>query len=307
MAFKQRDKRKHTQESSEALKNFHDAHYKELMLIPIALFVIAIIILSINYATTGEVISRGISLKGGISITFNKQIDMSRAELQKQLSSRYPETDLVVRELKSVGVSTSYIVEAALDESQVEEFMYVLEDIIGPLGEEQYSVETISSSLSKNFFTQVVKALLWAFILMAIVVFIIFKDFVPSISVIISAVSDIVVTLALTNFLGFKISTAGIAAFLMLIGYSVDSDILLVTRMTKRKVGAIFDRIKLAFSTGMTMSITTLTAVGLAFLLSGSDVIRQIMAIVFLGIMVDLINTWILNVGILRLHLERKK
>ena len=41
--------------------------------------------------------------------------------------------------------------------------------------------------------------------------------------------------LALIDFLGIEISAAGIAAFLMLIGYSVDTDILLTSRALKRK------------------------------------------------------------------------
>jgi len=45
-------------------------------------------------------------------------------------------------------------------------------------------------------------------------------------AVVISAFADIVMTLALVDILGLKISTAGIVAFLMLIGYSVDTDIL---------------------------------------------------------------------------------
>jgi preprotein translocase subunit SecF len=77
--------------------------------------------------------------------------------------------------------------------------------------------------------------------------------------------------------------------------------------MIKRKIGTLFERVKVAFSTGIIMAITTLTAVGLAFLFSTSDVIRQIMAIIFIGILIDLINTWFLNVGLLRMYLERKK
>jgi len=56
---------------------------------------------------------------------------------------------------------------------------------------------------------------------------------VPSSCVILAAVSDIISTIAVTNLLGLKMSTAGIAALLMLIGYSVDTDILLTTKVLK--------------------------------------------------------------------------
>ena len=54
---------------------------------------------------------------------------------------------------------------------------------------------------------------------MSFVIFILFRTFIPSIAVIFAAFADIVMTLALVNYLGIKLSTAGIEAFLMLIGY----------------------------------------------------------------------------------------
>ena len=60
---------------------------------------------------------------------------------------------------------------------------------------ENYSVEIIGSSLGEAFFSQMIHALLVAFLLMSIVVFIYFRTFIPSVAVIAAAFSDIVVTL----------------------------------------------------------------------------------------------------------------
>jgi len=129
---------------------------------------------------------------------------------------------------------------------------------------------------------------------------------VPSLAVILAAFSDIVVTVAVVNLLGIKLGTAGIAAFLMLIGYSVDTDILLTTRVLKRKEGTEFERILSSVSTGMTMTLTAITAVAVAIIFTQNDTIRQIMTILLIGLLADIINTWIQNVGILRFYLERK-
>ena len=126
-------------------------------------------------------------------------------------------------------------------------------------------------------------------------------------AVILAALSDIVVTLAVFNLTGIKLSTAGIAAFLMLIGYSVDTDILLSTRVLKRKEGSVMDRVYNAMRTGLTMSATTLSAVLIALIFVQSEIVKQIMIILFIGLLVDLIMTWIQNVGILRLYLEKKR
>jgi len=93
----------------------------------------------------------------------------------------------------------------------------------------------------------------------------------------------------------------------MLIGYSVDTDILLSTKVLKSKIGTVMDRIYSAMSTGLTMNITTMIAITIAMVFTTSEVIRQIMTILLIGLFVDIINTWIQNVGILRWYLEKKK
>ena len=164
----------------------------------------------------------------------------------------------------------------------------------------------MGSSLGENFFKQTSIALVIAFLLMGLVVLIYFRTIIPSLAVILSAASDIVITLAIVNLLGMKLSTAGIAGFLLLIGYSVDTDILLTTKVLKTKTGNIMDKVMVAMKTGLKMSITTIFAVIAALMFSLSVEIKQIMTIVLIGLLIDLINTWIQNVGLLRWYLEKK-
>jgi len=175
------------------------------------------------------------------------------------------------------------------------------------LEKKDYGVEVMGSSLGKSFFKQTIYALLIAFLLMGIVVFLYFRTIAPSLAVMLAAFSDIVVTLAIFNLTGIKLGTAGIAAFLMLIGYSVDTDVLLSTRVLKRKEGTVMERVRGAMKTGLTMSGTTLTAVIVALIFVKSEVIGQIMLILLIGLLVDLVMTWIQNVGILRLYLEKER
>ncbi len=164
---------------------------------------------------------------------------------------------------------------------------------------------TIIAVFSLLFGTNIITEMI-AYIIGIVLISIYIAKSIPSIAVILAALSDIIITLAIVNVMGIKISTAGIAAFLMLIGYSVDTDILLSTRLLKRKEGTEMDRIIGAFKTGITMTLTTLVAVTVAIIFTESEVIHQIMTILLIGLIIDLINTWIQNVGILRLYLERK-
>ena len=192
---------------------------------------------------------------------------------------------------------------------QPEELKKEIEDVLGyKLDDKNSSIEFTGPSLSENFYKQLILALVISFVLMSIVIFIMFKSFVPSIAVIFAAFSDIVITLALLDYLGVKISAAGIAAFLMLIGYSVDTDILLTTRALKKREGTLNQRIYGAFKTGIFMTSTALVAVLPAFfIITGlPDSFRQIFLILSVGLIADIANTWMTNAGIIKWYCDKK-
>ena len=54
------------------------------------------------------------------------------------------------------------------------------------------------------------------------------------------------------------------------------------------------------------MTQTTLLAVIVALIFVQSEIVKQIMLILLIGLVVDTIVTWIQNVGVLRWHLEKK-
>jgi len=337
----------HKERKKFSIREFYDKKYKVLLIIPILMLLLAVGQIGFQAANTGDFINKGVSLKGGLTISIEKTADIF--ELETYLSDQFPDGDISIRALSGGGKQIGVIVEASDVDS--DEFINVLEEKLD-LEREDYSVEIMGSSLGASFFKETIKALILAFLVMGIVVFLYFgldwkskaiailltiasmsviyasnstvmytisailvagllfvylKYSVPSFAVILSAFSDIVVTLAIVNLLGIKLSTAGIAAFLMLIGYSVDTDILLSTKVLKEKEGEILTRIWRAMRTGLMMSATTIIAVSVALSFTQSEILKQIMIIILIGLLVDLVNTWIQNAGILRLYLERKR
>jgi len=277
------------------------------MIIPIALVIFALMEIGLQYAFTGDFVNKGITLQGGSTITITASSSVSPEELEAYLKNKFPGADMGVRTITAAGKIVSLAVDSDAQESaQIQAVVNAIKEKI-PLAPQDYSVEVVGSALGSSFFKQTAIALLVSFFLMAIVVILYFRVWVPSLAVILAAFSDITVTLAIFNLTGIKLSTAGIAAFLMLIGYSVDTDVLLTTRLLKRADGSVMDRIYGAIKTGMTMTTTTLVAVLVALFLVQSEVIKQIMIILFIGLLVDMIMTWIQNVGILRLYLEKKQ
>ncbi len=294
--------------SRNIFDRIYDTHYKKLLIIPVVIFLVAVSLIGWKLAATGDFMNRGVSLKGGITLTVTRTGDFDLVTLGNKLSSVLPGADISVRGLKSGTESIGFIIDADFtDEQSVDLLIATVREELGDLNEDDYTIETIGSSLGQSFFRETFTALIIAFILMSILVFLFFRVAVPSLAVILAAVSDIIVTLAIVNLIGMKISTAGIAAFLMLIGYSIDTDILLSTRVLKRKEGTVYDRVKGALLTGGTMTITTLVAVTVALIFAESDVLSQIMAILLIGLLVDLVYTWLMNAGLLRLYMHRVK
>ncbi|MFH1649170.1 MAG: protein translocase subunit SecF [Candidatus Woesearchaeota archaeon] len=287
---------------ANVFKNVYENNYKKLLLIPFIILLLSIGVIVFQVATTGDFVSKGISLKGGIVATISTS-DITPQELQSFMTTQFPGSEINVRVVEELGVQQALIVESGDVKST--DLTAALNSFQAGLSD-QASIEEIGASLSNSFFRQTILAVIIAFIFMSIVVFLHFKTFAPSAAVILAAASDIIITLAVFNLLGMKLSTAGVAAFLMLIGYSVDTDILLSTRVLKSQEGKVITRVYDAMRTGMTMTLTTIAAVIVGLLVSQSDVLHQIMTILLIGLLADIVNTWIQNAGILRWYMEKK-
>lgn len=297
----------------DKIKRFYEKQYKKLLLFTIVILFLAIGQIGYQIATTGDFVSKGVNLQGGVSVTVTEDMgDISGIDnemLRNTLLGQFPGNDVDVRDQTIQGAKTGIVIAATVQSDEdVEKFKEVVAQLIPGLTEQEVAdtMGSIGSKLSGEFFRQTITAMIIAFVLMGLVVFFYFRVPTPSMAVILAAFSDIIETLAIFNLLGMKLTTAGIAAFLMLIGYSVDTDILLSTRVLKRKEGTIMDRIYGAMKTGFTMSATTLTAIIVAMSLTSSHDLKQIMIILFIGLLLDIPNTWIQNVGLLRMHLEKK-
>ncbi len=286
--------------SFSRIKDFYVKNYKALLVFSFVLFLVLVGLMFIKAFSTGEFVKKDISLKGGVTITLPLSQEQFDAVKNKLLSA-FPGKDLEFRE---IGITEKNLVIESSDLTESEILNALSEFDVVKRGD--YTVTRIGSVLGESFFKETIRAMVFAFILMSIVVLIYFKDFVPSLFVIWAAMADILETLAVISLLNIKLSSAGVAAFLMLIGYSVDTDILLTARVLRTRYNTIIQRIFSAMRTGVTMTLTTLSALLVGFFVSGSSVIKEIMLILLIGLVFDLINTWLGNACILRLHLERK-
>jgi preprotein translocase subunit SecF len=277
------------------------ANYKILLVIPIAVLLVSFAIVINQYSQTGELFKRSIEMKGGTVITINTQERLDISGIENRLKQKFqPITVREVRSFRGYGTIIETSSEVKADDILAE---------IGAMGidTKDNSVESIGPSLGASFWSQAQLAIVLAFVFMGIVVFIIFRTFVPSMAVIISAFGDIFMTLAFMQVFSIELSLAGLAAILMLIGYSVDTDILLTSRMLKETEDkTLNDKLRHAMKTGLTMTLTSIGALIPLFLLGISPVITQIVNVLMIGLVFDIMNTWITNSIILRWYCEKK-
>jgi len=109
---------------------------------------------------------------------------------------------------------------------------------------------------------------------------------------------------------GITLEPASLVAIIMLVGYSVDTDILLTTRVLKTRTGTVNERIDNAMKTGLTMTLTTLCVMLVILVISTVviriDIMADISSVLLLGLTGDIISTWLMNAGILKWYVEEK-
>ena len=271
--------------------------YKIFLVIPVALLLFSLHILISSYITTGEWFKKSFELKGGslITIATQRKVDISKiSTLIKNLG------EMNIRETR--GIYGYQILIEMGNDVNVTRVIEILRS--AGIDKDSISVSSFETALSTSFWQQSQIAIAFAFIFMGVIVFFIFKTFVPSVAVILSAFSDIVTTLAFMQILGIRLSLAGMGALLMLIGYSVDTDILLTSRLLKDR-GDVKKKLIGALKTGLMMSITTISVLVVVLFFSSSLVLSQIAQVLLIGLFVDLVNTWLQNSIILRWYMER--
>ncbi|MBI2044052.1 hypothetical protein HYT24_01675 [Candidatus Pacearchaeota archaeon] len=285
-------------------ETFYNKYYKALLIIPALIIAFCFVYMFIFFSANDGFFYKDFSLTGGTSITIIGKIDVD--QLKSALSDKLDEIEIIVVYDITTREQTALVVQT---KTSADETKDIIESYLGyKLNDENSSTEFISPALSNTFYKQLMIAMLIAFVLMAAVIFFIFRSFVPSTAVILAAFADILMTLVMVNLLGMKVSSAGIVAFLMLIGYSVDTDILLTNRVLKRHEGTINERLFGAFKTGMTMTIAALLAIVLALVVSSlfSVVLTQIFTILMIGLFFDIFNTWVTNASMLKWYMEKK-
>jgi len=268
---------------------------RQMMMIPMVILILSLAILGYNMATTGMPVRPGIDFSGGTAVT------LFTTDTPGQLEQKFQGYPLL-----SVGEGVNngkYLKFGPMDDASLQ--------ALAALINAEYpdaKIDQIGASFGKTLQEQALLALIISFIGMAIVVFLAFRTLVPAVAVIFCAFTDIAMTAAGMGLVGIELSLPTVAALLMLIGYSVDSDILLTMRVLKRQ-GKLEEKLSGAFQTGIIMTTTTLAAVAAMWIVAfvgQITVIWEIATVLLIGLVLDMMNTWLTNAGIIKWYVLKR-
>ena len=265
---------------------------RQLVAVPLVVLALAVVVLAVVGVTPG------IAFTGGTELQV--QTSASASEITQSFESRVP---YEVESVQQAGSGNSYLVTfQATENSEVREITAAAEEA----GYDVQSVSSRSASFSSESQQQALIGLGIAFLGMSLIVFGLFRTFVPSIAVVASAFSDIVIPLGLMGLFGIKLTLGTVAALLMLIGYSVDSDLLLNNHVLRRS-GGFYESTYRAMRTGVTMTVTSIAAMTVMTLVAsrfvfGIPLLPEVGIVLVFGLTADLMNTYLLNVSLLRYY-----
>jgi preprotein translocase subunit SecF len=266
---------------------------RQLAAVPLAVLAVALLIIAGWYVATGAPVDPGVDFTGGAEIRV--AVDAPDGEARERIEAAF---DPAPESIRSVPSDDTYILTFQTDSTGVS----TLEEQARSAGFGVQSSYTVSASFGSRTQLLALGGVGFAFLGMSALVFLMFRTFVPSIAVVVSAFSDVVVPVALMNLLGIELTLGTVAALLMLIGYSVDSDILLNNHILRRS-GDFYESTYRAMRTGVTMTLTSLSAMivmTVVATLFGIQLLAAIGTVLVFGLATDLLNTYMLNLSLLR-------
>ncbi len=235
-------------------------------------------------------IKLGVDLKGGTMLVLKSNQDPDTLARQASRVLGVPDVQ-AVRSSRGVILLQVPKYLSAGDASRLERSLHVKIE----------SMQTVGPALGRAFWRSVKIAVPLAIVAVAAIVFAIFRRPLLSATVLAALALDLIDALGLMSLTGIPLTLASFAGLLMIIGYAVDSNILLsMYTVKRRRARTVEASIRESFKTGMTMTLTTSAAAGALFLLSASEAIFEIAAVVVFGLLADVLNTWVFNAWVIK-------
>ena len=245
-----------------------------------------------------------IDFKGGtlVAVQYTKPININnlRSEL-KTVTINGQKFDFSTSEIKHFGNKSNVSIRIASMEDEPENFSQNFIDFLRniypdslPENKDEFILllDTLSPKIGSELSGKAIMAILYALTL--ILIYISFRfEFIFAIGAIAAIAHDVIITLGIFSILGYEISLSIVAAFLTIVGYSLNDTIVIFDRIRenmktrkKESVAATVNKsINESLSRTIVTSLTTLMVV-ITLYIFGGEVIHYFSFALIIGVLV---------------------
>ena len=253
-----------------------------------AMFVICIVALIANKATTGQILNYGLDFMGGTStqITFDAGVTINqdiKSDIEKIFKDNTTTNEVQISDVEGENAILVKTMELSVEDNAAVVNSLVASDY--KINEGNIQTETISATVSDEMRTDAVVAVIIAAICMLIYIWIRFKNLAFGASSVLALVHDVIVVLMVYALLRNWVSVGNtfIACMLTIVGYSINNTIVVFDRIRenaqlkpgKANLASVIDlSINQTISRSVNTTITTFLMV-IMLVIFGVDAVRQ--------------------------------
>ncbi|MEJ2628093.1 MAG: protein translocase subunit SecF, partial [bacterium] len=235
----------------------------------------------------------GIDFKGGTSVVIKFLEDITTAQLREALSG----SEIANAEIKSFGARNEYLIyieqQKGISAAQMaEKVQTIISESLSDKKHEIRQVETIGPKIGKKLRNSAIWAILIALLLILIYIGIRF-ELLFAVGAIVALFHDVFIILGIFSLLRIEISIKEIAAFLTIVGYSLNDTIVVYDRirenlkiLRREDLFHVLNKsINQCLSRTVITSVTTFIVVLILFLFGG-EVLKGFSFAMLLGVVV---------------------
>lgn len=169
------------------------------------------------------------------------------------------------------------------------------------------TIESIGPAISSLQIEQMLYSIVIAFVVIGVITFIIFRRRVVPMAVLLVIGLDILCVLGCMSLFRVPMSLASVVAIVVLVGYAVDTNILLAYHVLKGVGGEPREQATASMNTGLMMGVLLIVVFLSLNVLTSVTQLNVLTATMIFGIAINIFNTWFLGAGILLRQAERQR
>ena len=259
----------------------------------------------------------GIDFRGGtmIGLNFSEEVEIQEVRVAMQsISIEGQEFNLSTEEIKHFGNSTNVMIKFKVRDDAPENFEqeivnHLYQNMNEKVPEDKnnfiLSIDTVSPKIGSELSGKALWSIISALGLILFYISIRF-EFKFAIGAILALVHDVIITLGIFSFTGYEITLGTVAAFLTIVGYSLNDTIVILDRIRENMKSSgtvlfestINKSINQSLSRTLITSFTTLLVI-IVLIYAGGEIIRPFAFTMLVGVIIGTYSSIYIASGLL--------